>query len=232
MPHACALAGPTQTDGRTAPATAFGGGPLASISHELRTPLAGVTALLHLMSKTALDPIQVGYLATLQEMTGQLGRAIDAVAPPPRPARAPEAPIRTVEPRAPAAPGAARRILVVEDHPTLRFLAGRILEEGGHRVALAEDGQAGVERLQAEPFDLCLMDLRMPRLNGADAVARIRSDPDPRVRATRVVALSADVVDFDEESLAAMGFDGFMPKPIDARDLLAMVSLTDTTVPS
>ncbi|MFD1190320.1 MULTISPECIES: PAS domain-containing hybrid sensor histidine kinase/response regulator [Phenylobacterium] len=118
-----------------------------------------------------------------------------------------------------------RRVLVVEDNETLRFLAQHILEDAGHAVTLAVDGEDGVRQLRSQPFDLCLMDLRMPRMGGPEAVALIRADPDPRVSGTPVVALSADILDYQDETLAALGFDGFLAKPIQVAELLALVSL-------
>ena len=56
-------------------------------------------------------------------------------------------------------------------------------------------------------------------------VALIRADPDPRVSGTPVVALSADILDYQDETLAALGFDGFLAKPIQVAELLALVSL-------
>ena len=130
-----------------------------------------------------------------------------------------------VKPETSSTQAGSRRVLVVEDNETLRLLTRRILEEAGHEVELAVDGEDGLNRLREQAFDLCFMDLRMPRMTGPEAIAHIRSDTDPRVRATPVVALSADILDVEDERLAAMGFDGFLAKPIQVAELLALVSL-------
>lgn len=125
----------------------------------------------------------------------------------------------------PASPVAAKalQVLVVEDNPAIQRLLRHVLEAAGHRVSVAENGAEGVAALRRHPFDIALMDLRMPVLDGVRATGQIRADADPRVRATPVLALSADVMEGEGDRMAAAGFDGFLAKPVDAPALLQAI---------
>lgn len=115
----------------------------------------------------------------------------------------------------------SRHVLVVEDNQMNQHIVRELLEAAGCAVEVAENGAVGLRRLKERPFDLCFMDLRMPVMDGWTATAAIRADPDPRVRATPVIALSADIVGGQAGRLADQGFDGFLPKPFDPAMLIA-----------
>jgi PAS domain S-box-containing protein len=135
---------------------------------------------------------------------------------------APEAeapPIDASDAEAPVLDGV--RILVVDDNPANRELARAILEVAGAEVTLACDGAEAVERASGAPFDLILLDRRMPGLDGLDTLRRIRGEPGPN-EAIPVLAFSADA-DMDG-LLGPDGFDGFVEKPIDATRLVQTVS--------
>lgn len=89
-----------------------------------------------------------------------------------------------------AAPPRALRVLVVEDTPASRTVTGTMLERDGHEVVLAADGIEAVRAAEEATFDLILMDVDMPRLDGIEATRRIRADGGPNA-ATRIVALTA-----------------------------------------
>jgi CheY-like chemotaxis protein/anti-sigma regulatory factor (Ser/Thr protein kinase) len=104
-------------------------------------------------------------------------------------------------------------ILVAEDNPVNRIVAGTILGELGHRVAFSTDGETAVAALGRSRFDLVLMDIEMPGLDGPSALTAIRSLPGA-AGTTPVVALSARGEDARSD-LLAHGFDGYVAKPID-----------------
>ena len=116
-----------------------------------------------------------------------------------------------------------RRILLVEDAPINQMLAVRILEKAGHRVVVANNGIEGLAALEREQFDLVLMDIQMPEMDGFEAAAKIRERE--RVSDTHVpiVAMTAFAMIEDRARCLAAGMDGYISKPIRARELLAMV---------
>jgi two-component system, sensor histidine kinase len=115
-----------------------------------------------------------------------------------------------------------RRVLVVDDNPANLTLARAVLESAGVDVVAAGDGVLALEALSSGGFDVVLMDVRMPRMGGPDALARIRAGEAGR-HDTPVIALSAE----GQESRARLleqGFDGVLGKPVRAADLIGAVT--------
>jgi CheY-like chemotaxis protein len=115
-------------------------------------------------------------------------------------------------------------ILVAEDNPVNRIVVGAILGEFGHRAVFSGDGRAAVESLGREPYDLILMDIEMPDLDGPSALAAIRALAGPASR-TPVVALSARGEEARHEALSR-GFDDYVAKPIDPEALFRAIEAT------
>lgn len=111
------------------------------------------------------------------------------------------------------------RILIVEDDRTTRYLISRILSSEGHKLALAADGMRALRMLQAEKFDLVLLDIWMPRLNGLELLARLR---ECGVR-PKIIVMTSD--DAPQTMLAAVREQAyqFIQKPFDPKQLLDMV---------
>ena len=123
----------------------------------------------------------------------------------------------------PAAAGARRaRVLVAEDNLTNRKVIGRILERAGHEVAVVESGEAVVEALEAEPYDIVLMDINMPGMSGIEAMKLLRFMR-PAHELPPVVVLSADATADTRRDSEAAGFSGYLTKPVDAGLVLAMI---------
>jgi two-component system sensor histidine kinase RpfC len=116
----------------------------------------------------------------------------------------------------------AARLLVAEDNRTNQKVIKAILERGGHRVVLVDDGQEAVERLERERFDLVLMDLGMPGLGGIEAVKLLRFLKDP-AELPPILALSADASPDSREACRQVGFSGYLTKPVDAAELLEAI---------
>lgn len=107
----------------------------------------------------------------------------------------------------------AARVLVVDDNPMNRDLLARRVARLGHTVALAEHGRAAVEQLAAAPFDVVLLDVEMPELNGYEVLAWLKADP---VRARIPVIMISAVQDAEDVARCIeMGADDFLPKPFD-----------------
>jgi two-component system, sensor histidine kinase len=112
------------------------------------------------------------------------------------------------------------KILLVEDGEVNRKLIRLILQRSGAEVALAENGQQGLNLARRQPFHLIIMDMQMPVMDGYTAAARIREAG----IATPIVALTAHAMKGDEEKCRSAGCDTYLPKPIDAPTLLKTVA--------
>ena len=122
------------------------------------------------------------------------------------------------------------RVLVADDHPVNRRYLEELLVRQGHRVTLAEHGHAAAEAAGQADFDLVLMDLHMPVMNGADAARRIRDLPAPRGDVP-IVALTADAFPEVRELALASGMNGFLCKPVQPVELLDLLRRLFTRVP-
>ncbi len=114
------------------------------------------------------------------------------------------------------------RILVAEDNPVNREIAVAMLQSMGLETAVAEDGRAALDRIDAEHFDLVLMDCQMPVLDGFAATATLRTQERERGSHLTVVALTANAMVGDRERCLAAGMDDYLAKPF-TRDSLANV---------
>ena len=135
----------------------------------------------------------------------------------------PDAPVRRAAPPPLSARAAGRRrleILLAEDNPINQRVAVEILKRMGHTVTVANDGRAAVEAVEAGHFDLVLMDVQMPIMDGWQATAAIRRSPHAHARHTRVVALTARATEEDRKRCMAYGMDGFLTKPLQVAELL------------
>ncbi|MDD2499274.1 MAG: ATP-binding protein [Geobacter sp.] len=122
------------------------------------------------------------------------------------------------------AQGQSLRVLLAEDQPVGRLYATRLLERLGHRVTAVEDGKAAFERWESDQFDLILMDVQMPGMDGIAATSAIRMQEKAGGRYTPIIALTAHALTGDRDKLLEQGFDGYVPKPIDVDELLAEVN--------
>ena len=116
----------------------------------------------------------------------------------------------------------APRILVVEDHPTMRGAMRLVLEEGGYRIDEAADGVEALQKVRDDPPDLVFLDLHIPGMGGAEILAAIRSDP--VAAGTRVIVVTADGEEGRARALA-MGADAYFTKPFSPAALLTTTAL-------
>ncbi|MDI1366265.1 MAG: PAS domain S-box protein [bacterium] len=114
------------------------------------------------------------------------------------------------------------RILLVEDNPTNQLVASRILEHLGAVVHTADDGLSGVEAARRGGFDLVLMDVQMPGMDGLEAAGEIRALPRPASMAP-IIALTANVMAHQRAAYLAAGMDGVVAKPISPTALIAEI---------
>jgi len=112
------------------------------------------------------------------------------------------------------------RILLAEDNVVNQKLASHLLEKDGHNVVTAGNGREALERLENESFDLVLMDIQMPEIDGFEATARIRKKEETTGTHLPIVAMTARAMEGDRERCLAAGMDGYVAKPIRAKDLI------------
>jgi PAS domain S-box-containing protein len=117
--------------------------------------------------------------------------------------------------------GPPRHILLAEDNAVNRRVVVRLLQKGGHSVVVAENGEEAVRACSREDFDLVLMDVQMPVMNGYDAARAIRELEGSRH--VPIVALTASAMTGDREICLENGMDDYLTKPIDSQDLRAMI---------
>jgi two-component system, sensor histidine kinase len=123
-----------------------------------------------------------------------------------------EAQAATQQPR--TMPLSALQVLVAEDHPVNRQYLATLLEGLGHQTHFAADGEEAVRAASSRPFDLVLMDLHMPVLDGLGATRAIRALPDPGISTLPIVALTADALDETRERCLVAGMNDFLTKPV------------------
>jgi signal transduction histidine kinase/CheY-like chemotaxis protein len=124
---------------------------------------------------------------------------------------------------APALP--ALSILVVEDNEVNQLLMVQLLRKGGHEVCLAKNGREALSQLDERPFDLVLMDVQMPEMDGFEATVELRvRERDRGSPRTKVVALTAHAMRGDEERCLQSGMDGYLTKPIEWDALHAVIA--------
>ncbi|HYE93039.1 MAG TPA: response regulator [Terriglobales bacterium] len=116
------------------------------------------------------------------------------------------------------------RVLVAEDSVPNQQVARGFLERWGHDVAVVANGRAAVEAVRREAFDLVLMDVQMPEMDGYEATRQLRAD---RVRVP-IIATTANALKGDRERCLAAGMDDYVPKPLDARALFQAVERAAT----
>jgi two-component system, sensor histidine kinase and response regulator len=121
--------------------------------------------------------------------------------------------------RKPIPAGAALRVLLAEDHPVNQKVAVRMLEHLGHGVVVVPHGGKALAALEEDRFDVVLMDLQMPEMDGFEALRAIRVRDEKSGEHTPVIALTAHAMQGDRERCLAAGFDGYLAKPIRQADL-------------
>ena len=116
-------------------------------------------------------------------------------------------------------PFSSLRVLLAEDNPVNQRLASRLLEKRGHSVVVAANGREALDALEKENFDLVLMDVQMPVMDGFEATAAIREREAGGKVHLPIVALTAHAMKGDREKCLAAGMDGYLTKPIRPQEL-------------
>jgi PAS domain S-box-containing protein len=168
-----------------------------------------------------------GHLMKPVKQSELLNSILAALGAHPVPA-APTTPVACAGPaRAPAtqAPAGQRplRVLLAEDNPVNQKLAVRLLEKRGHAVVVAGDGREALQAMEREPFDIVLMDVQMPGMDGLEAVAILRARETGTKSHVPVIAMTAHAMKGDRERCLEAGMDGYLSKPIQPRELFEAI---------
>lgn len=195
---------------------------LADMSHELRTPLNGVMGLAQALAARPLDADTQAVVAELTRSASRLDELVGGLlAYEPVPGAAASA-----DGVAQATTGEERlRVLLADDNPTNRRVVELMLGAAGVDVISVENGAEALQALEADPFDLVLMDLRMPVMDGFEAIRAIRRHEvqGPGAR-TPIIVLSANSGPEDRAASAEAGADRHIAKPIRAEALFGAIS--------
>ena len=116
-----------------------------------------------------------------------------------------------------------RRVLLAEDGAINQQVAVRLLEERGHSVVVVNNGRAAVEQVAAQPFDVVLMDVQMPEMDGLEATTAIRRAEAQTSGHVPIVAMTAHAMKGDRDRFLAVGMDGYVAKPVRPHELYAAV---------
>ena len=198
-----------------------------ALARSLRSDLAACPPLVMLSSQCDRaddDDLFAAWLVKPAKRATLLRALARAVAP----AHAPSA-------DAPAGPGCAPdvsplRVLLAEDNVVNQKVALRTLEALGYRADLAADGAEAVEAVLRTDYDVVLMDVQMPRLDGHQATRRIRAELPPGRRQPVVVALTANALEGDRAQAREAGMDDYLPKPLRREALAAALARAEAAV--
>jgi PAS domain S-box-containing protein len=115
------------------------------------------------------------------------------------------------------------KVLLAEDNAVNQLLTVRILEKRGHAVTVAENGRVALAALDHESFDLVLMDVQMPEMDGFEATAAIRAKEKTAGAHLPIIAMTAHALKGDEQRCLAAGMDAYVSKPIQVSELMRMI---------
>jgi two-component system, sensor histidine kinase and response regulator len=115
------------------------------------------------------------------------------------------------------------RILLAEDNLVNRKLVTRLLEKRGHTFVTVNNGQQAVDALQRARFDVVLMDVQMPEMDGFEATAAIRASERGTSRHTPIIAMTAHAMRGDRERCLEAGMDGYVSKPLQPKELMRVI---------
>ncbi len=117
----------------------------------------------------------------------------------------------------------AKRILIVDDSPSVRQLVSSTLLGGGYEVVEAENGEEGLQKFDKRPVDLVITDLNMPKVDGIDLIRELRSRPGQRF--LPIIMLTTESQEAKKQEARKAGVSGWLVKPFKAEQILAEVKM-------
>jgi len=141
-------------------------------------------------------------------------------------------PVSDESPACPAVQRSSRRtILVAEDNPVNKKLAQHLLIKMGYECRVASNGLEALKAMDERDFDLVLMDIQMPVMDGFAATARIRARELPTGKHTPIVAMTAHAMKGDRERCLLNGMDDYISKPVDRKELARVLERQLAIIP-
>ena len=216
---------------------------LASLSHDMRTPMNSMMGVLQLLLQTELTDTQRRYVQLAQssgeQMLGLLQHHLDA--PPSATSTETQKNGQRAMPpnqcNASVASGLASqglRILLADDHQVNQQVTQAMLNQLGHTVVLADNGQQVLDWRQQATFDLLILDVTMPQMDGLQVLAAVRKEEARSGWHQPIVMLTGHAMLGDEERFRSLGADGYLSKPIHLANLekeIARLGLTASANP-
>ena len=116
-----------------------------------------------------------------------------------------------------------KNVLVAEDSSVIQNLTRKILEIQNYTIHAAKDGKKVLDKVTSEDFDIILMDINMPLMDGMECAREIRGLEDPKKAQIPIIAISGNAKNYTEEDFRAVGINEFLPKPLDFDNLVDVV---------
>jgi CheY-like chemotaxis protein len=120
---------------------------------------------------------------------------------------------------------AAKRVLIAEDSSVIQNLARKILEFQNYDITAVKNGEQVLQTLDKEPFDILLLDINMPVMDGMECVKKVRALPDAEKASVPIVAITGNAKNYTEEEFKAAGFNDVLVKPLNFDKLVEIVNL-------
>ena len=117
-----------------------------------------------------------------------------------------------------------KRVLVAEDSSVIQNLTKKVLQFQNYDIFSVKDGQQVLDKMENEDFDVILMDINMPNMNGMECSKQIRALPDQDKAQTPIIAISGNANNYTEEDFKNAGINEYIPKPIDFDHLVETVN--------
>lgn len=117
-----------------------------------------------------------------------------------------------------------KRVLVAEDSSVIQNLTKKVLQFQNYDIESAKDGKQVLSKLQNQRYDVILMDISMPVMDGMDCTKQIRAMEDPDKSQTPIIAISGNADNYSEEDFKEAGINEYIPKPIDFDRLVEVVN--------
>ncbi|HAI75462.1 MAG TPA: histidine kinase [Microscillaceae bacterium] len=116
-----------------------------------------------------------------------------------------------------------KKVLIAEDSSVIQNVASKVLQFQNYQIAIAKNGKQVLEKLAEEDFDVILMDINMPVMDGMECTKLIRALPDARKAQTPIIAITGNAKNYSMEDFKQAGINEYMPKPINFDQLIELV---------